>query len=403
MAKSTTCVYLANTFLFLSLVLFLLLLLWTISSLYNPIPIIHSPFTKPKSEPKLEPNGVVGSPNCAAHELCDPLEKSFYDNPGLSYSIEKPMKNWDEKRSDWLKQHPSFAIGARDRILVVTGSQPLPCENPIGDHLLLRLFKNKVDYCRIHGYDIFYNNAYLHPKMDAYWAKFPVIRAAMLAHPEVEWIWWIDSDAVFTDMEFKVPLDRNCQWSMDLVNDWAEMGPNSPNYEKWGQLQLSTFKDKTYPHSDDQSALIYLLFKHKDKWGSKTYIENEYYFQGYWVEIVKTYENITEGYKEVEILGPTLRRRHAEKLSEYYAKLREPYLEDAGYKRRGRRPFVTHFTGCQQCNGNHNPMYVGDTCWTEMQRALNFADNQVLRNYGFVHPDLMNSSFVSPLPFDYPA
>lgn len=118
------------------------------------------------------------------------------------------MKNWDEKRSDWLKQHPSFAAGARDRILVVTGSQPLPCENPIGDHLLLRLFKNKVDYCRIHGYDIFYNNAYLHPKMGASWAKFPVLRAAMLAHPEVEWIWWIASDAVFTDMEFKVPLPR---------------------------------------------------------------------------------------------------------------------------------------------------------------------------------------------------
>ena len=204
-----------------------------------------------------------------------------------------------------------------------------------------------------------------------------------------------------TSLNAGVFMIRNCQWSMDLVNDWAEMGPNSPNYKKWGQIQLSTFKDKTYPHSDDQSALIYLLFKHKDKWGNKTYIENEYYFQGYWVEIVKAYDNITEGYKEVEILGPTLRRRHAEKLSEYYAKLREPYLEDAGYKRR--RPFVTHFTGCQQCNGIHNPMYVGDTCWIEMQRALNFADNQVLRNYGFVHPDLMNSSFVSPLPFDYPA
>ena len=121
------------------------------------------------------------------------------------------------------------------------------------------------------------------------------------------------------------------------------------------------------------------------------------------VEVVKTDDNITEGYKEVEILGPTLRRRHAEKLSEYYAKLREPHLEDAGYKWRRRRPFVTHFTGCHQCNGNYNPMYVGDTCWVEMQRALNFADNQVLRNYGYVHPDLMNSSFVSPLPFDYPA
>lgn len=118
---------------------------------------------------------------------------------------------------------------------------------------------------------------------------------------------------------------------------------------------------------------------------------------------MKTYDNISEGYKEVEIWGPKLRRRHAAKLWEYYSKLmREPYLDDAGYKKR-RRPFVTHFTGCQQCNGNHNPMYVGDTCWIEMQKALNFADNQLLRNYGFVRPDLVNSSFVSPLPSDYPA
>ncbi|KAL4590642.1 hypothetical protein LXL04_003579 [Taraxacum kok-saghyz] len=36
--------------------------------------------------------------------------------------------------------------------------------NPIGDHLLLRFFKNKVDYCRIHGYAIFYNNVLLHPR-----------------------------------------------------------------------------------------------------------------------------------------------------------------------------------------------------------------------------------------------
>ena len=44
--------------------------------------------------------------------------------------------------------------------------------------------------------------------MFGFWAKYPVVKAAMLAHPEVEWIWWVDSDAVFTDMEFKLPLER---------------------------------------------------------------------------------------------------------------------------------------------------------------------------------------------------
>lgn len=66
----------------------------------------------------------------------------------------------------------------------------------------------QVDYSRIHGYDIFYNNVLLEPKMFFFWAKLPAIRAAMVAHPEAEWIWWVDSDAAFTDMDFKLPLEK---------------------------------------------------------------------------------------------------------------------------------------------------------------------------------------------------
>ncbi|XP_062155890.1 glycosyltransferase 6-like [Alnus glutinosa] len=386
----------------------------------------------------LNPNPYFGS-NLTEPNVPDPPDPNFYDDPELTYSVDKTVKNWDEKRSHWLKRHPSLAAGSRNRILVITGSQASPCKNPIGDHLLLRLFKNKLDYCRIHGYDLFYNNAYLHPKMNSYWAKLPVVRAAMIAHPEAEWIWWVDSDAVFTDMEFKLPLDRykahnlvvhgwpnmvyedkdnkswtglnagvflirNCQWAMDLIDIWASMGPKSPNYEKWGHVLQMTFKDKPFPLPDDQSSLIYLLFTNKPKWGDKTYLESEYYFQGYWIGLVKMYDNIAKRYTKIDIHTPILRRRHAEKLSEYYAALREPYLENAGYESgNGKRPFVTHFTGCQPCNGEHNPLYAGDMCWNEIQRALNFADNQVLRKYGFVHPDLLNPSLVAPLPFDYPA
>ncbi|GFY93715.1 Galactosyl transferase GMA12/MNN10 family protein [Actinidia rufa] len=361
-------------------------------------------------------DGITGDdcntpPSSASNLLLDPPNSTFYDDPTLSYSIEEPMQDWDEKRREWLNHQPSFSAGGDDRVLVLTGSQPSPCKNPIGDHLLLRLFKNKVDYCRIHGYDIFYSNSFLHPKMRSYWAKLPLIRAAMVVHPEAEWIWWVDSDAVFTDMEFKLPLRRykahnmvvhgwphliyekrswvgvnagvflirNCQWSMDFMNVWASMGPQSPNFAKWGRIQKSTFPDKMFPASDDQSALVYLLLKEREKWADKIYVEGEYYFQG-------------------------LRRRYAEKLSGSYAALREPYLKKAGYgKGSWRRPFVTHFTGCQPCNGDHNPLYTGDSCWVGMERTLNFADNQVLRRYGYMRPNLLNSSHVSLLPFDFPA
>ncbi|XAR51382.1 Xyloglucan 6-xylosyltransferase [Bertholletia excelsa] len=383
-----------------------------------------------KLEVPLQPEKKIPAINIpvaggAVDPSVDPIQRSFYDDPKLSYTIDKPMTNWDEKRRAWLQNHPSFSDKS-DRVLLITGTQPTPCRHPTGDHLLLRFFKNKVDYCRIHGYDIFYNNAFMHPKMRSYWAKIAVIRAAMLSHPEAEWIYWVDSDAVFTDMDFKLPLNkyknhnmvvdgwpslifekrswiglnagviliRNCQWSMEFLDAWASMGPQTPNYEKWGRILQATLSDKTYPESDDQSAIVYLLLKEKHKWADKIYIENEYSFQGYWAFLVDKYENITKNYDRVEKQVRRLRRRHAEKVT----------LSYAGYgKESGKRPFITHFTGCQPCSGDHNKIYAGDACYKGMVRALNFADNQVLRNFGLVHKDLLDSASLLPLPYDFPS
>nr|GMD64563.1 glycosyltransferase 6-like [Ipomoea batatas] len=358
-------------------------------------------------------------------------ERSFYDDPELSYSIDKPVVGWDEKRREWLKLHPSFSAGAGRRVLFLSGSQPTPCKNSHGDYLLLRFFKNKVDYCRIHGYDIFYSNAFLNPDMRSFWTKIPLVRAAMLAHPETEWVLWVDSDAIFTDMDFKIPLERyndhnlvvhgwrdqiekkswvavnsgifllrNCQWSMEFLDVWAALGPQSPDYKKWGQIIRSTLKDKMFPESDDQSALVYLLLKGEKKWRDRIYVENEYSLHGYWVGVVGRLDNITERYVEIERRDAALRRRHAEAVSESYAAAREPHVAEGGD---WRRPFITHFTGCQPCSGDHNPEYKGDSCRVGMERALNFADNQVLRNLGFSHSDLDTSSPLFPLPYAYPA
>lgn len=428
--KHKASLSLTDSFVFLGGAFVALLLVWALGCFVSSTPISgFGPFAGSQATSK---SACVPD----VDRLHDPAVSNFYDEPELSYSIGKPVENWDEKRREWLKQHPTFAAGARNRILMLTGSQPSPCKNPIGDHLLLRFFKNKVDYCRIHGCDVFYNNLLLHPKMGSYWAKLPVVRAAMVAHPEVEWIWWVDSDALFTDMEFKLPLERykdynlivhgwpnliyddkswtglnagiflirNCQWSMDFIDVWAKMGPQTPDYHSWGKILRSTFKDKMFPESDDQTGLIYLLYKEKSKWADKIYLENKYYFEGYWQEIIGTLDNISQRYREMEKEDGMLRRRHAEKVNERYGAWRdEHHLKEAGYvKGSGRRPFITHFTGCQPCSGDHNRMYSGASCWDGMRKALNFADNQVLRNFGFVHRTPLDSA-VSSVPFDYPA
>ncbi|KAK9749595.1 hypothetical protein RND81_02G137000 [Saponaria officinalis] len=419
---------LSDGIMFLSGVLVTLVILWSnpskISSIRsNPDPFFTSTYINTGSEPaKTNQNPTQNDLNVT----------TFYDDPEFNYTMGTPIKNWDEKRRQWLETHPSMS-GSKNRIVMVTGSSPNPCKNPIGDHLQLRLFKNKVDYSRIHGHDVFYNNVLLHQGMFGYWAKYPLVKAAMLAHPEAEWIWWVDSDAVFTDMDFTHPLDkyeaynlvvygweegvlikkstmalnagvfliRNCQWSMDLLDHWAGFGPQNENYAKWGEIQKSVFIDKPYPVSDDQAALCYMILMEKEIWGNKIYLESEYYFQGYWVEIVDKFENVTRRYTELETQVGSLRTRHAEKAGKKYRAEWQTRLDAAntnGFTMGSwRRPFMTHFTGCEPCSGDHNPTYTKEACEGGMITALNFADSQVLRNFGYTRPDLYNSSRVEPL------
>ncbi|KAJ8466250.1 hypothetical protein OPV22_028802 [Ensete ventricosum] len=306
-----------------------------------------------------------------------------------NYTLGPRISDWDEQRRRWLGENPGFpsrTFGSKPRILLVTGSPPNPCDNPIGDHYLLKGTKNKIDYCRLHGIEIVYNMAHLDRELAGYWAKLPLIRRLMLSHPEVEWIWWMDSDALFTDMAFEIPLDRyaahnlvvhgypdlifekhswiglntgsfllrNCQWSLDLLDAWAPMGPKGPIRDEAGKILTANLQGRPAFEADDQSALIYLLLSQQDRWGDKIYIENSYYLHGYWAGLVDRYEEMME-------------KHH-------------PGLGDE------RWPFVTHFVGCKPC-GSYGD-YPVERCLSSMERAFNFADNQVLRMYGFAHGKL---------------
>lgn len=175
------------------------------------------------------------------------------------YSLGPKISNWDEQRVIWNERNPlrNKTRDGKAKILLVSGSQPGPCGNPTGDFYHLKFLKNRIDYARLHGLEFFYNVATFEKEMNSFWAKLPLIRKLMLNHPEVEWIWWMDSDAIFTDMAFEMPMDRyveknlvvhgfsdllfdqhkwlglntgsfllrNCQWSLDLLDAWAPFGP----------------------------------------------------------------------------------------------------------------------------------------------------------------------------------
>ncbi|KAH7578361.1 hypothetical protein ACOSP7_000395 [Xanthoceras sorbifolium] len=310
-------------------------------------------------------------------------------DPNEHYSLGPKISDWDVQRSKWLKHHPNFPnfFGAsKPRVLLVTGSSPKACENPVGDHYLLKSIKNKIDYCRLHGLEIFYNMALLDAEMAGFWAKLPLIRKLLLSHPEVELLWWMDSDALFTDMAFEVPWERykdynlvmhgwdemvynrkswiglntgsfllrNCQWSLDILDAWALMGPEGKIRDEAGKILTRELKDRPAFEADDQSAMVYLLATQRDMWGDKVYLESEYYLHGYWGILVDRFE---------------------EMITKYH-----PGLGDY------RWPLVTHFVGCKPCAKLGD--YPVERCLRQMDRAFNFGDNQILKMYGFSHLSL---------------
>ena len=151
----------------------------------------------------------------------------------------------------------------------------------------------------------------------------------------------------------------------------------------------------------DQSALVFLLLNGWERLGKKTFVETDY-FQGYWKEVVDRLDGVAARYEAIERRSrtPGLRRRHAEREHLRYAAARNAAVSGvvpgpAGGGEKGwRRPLITHFVGCQPCSGGRNPMYSRESCDDGMRRALAFADDQVLRAYGFRHAAPLNDSCV---------
>lgn len=314
-----------------------------------------------------------------------PPARQLTDPP---YSLGRTILGYDARRSAWLAAHPEFPArvppAGRPRVLLVTGSAPSRCPDQDGDHLLLRAFKNKADYCRVHGLDVFYNTAFLDPEMSGFWAKLPLLRSMMLAHPEAEFLWWVDSDAVFTDILFELPWDRyaghnlvlhgweakvyeekhwvgintgsflirNCQWSLDLLDALAPMGPRGPVRDMYGELFAKELTGRPPFEADDQSALVYLLVTQRERWGDKVFFENSYDLNGFW-------EGIVDRYEEMRSKG----------------------------RGEGKWPLVTHFVGCKPCR-RYVDSYPAEKCRLGMERAFNFADDQILKLYGFAHESL---------------
>ncbi|KAG6553052.1 hypothetical protein Mapa_005389 [Marchantia paleacea] len=320
-----------------------------------------------------------------------PLHKQQEDLvDGVPYHIYPNVSDWDQQRRAFMKRSkdPRDQKGSKPRVLLVSGSGPRECHEVRGTHFLLKALKNKIDYARMHDMDFFYNMANLDKQLTGWWGKIPVVRTMMLTHPEAEWIWWVDSDAVFTDMVFEPPFQsyqeynlimwgseemvfekksfvglnagdmiiRNCQWSLDFFDAIIPFGPDGNVRNNAGRMLTKVLTDRPEMQADDQSAIIHLLNTQKEKYAPKVNFENAYTLSGSWNSI--TY--------------------HFEKLMDEH----HPGFGD------WRWPLVTHFAGCQPCSSPDMANYNRDECFEQMDRSLHFADNQVVHAYDLEHRSL---------------
>eukprot|EP00850_Spirogloea_muscicola_P012551 SM000081S22685 [mRNA] locus=s81:535115:537067:- [translate_table: standard] len=282
---------------------------------------------------------------------------------------------------------------------MVSASQAKPCELPGGEALLSRALKNKIDYCREHGIDLWYSLELHDPGLNFYWAKYPLLANLMRTETQYDWFIWMDSDAIFTNMTFEIPfhkydgknfvvtlstyeddvfvngnwlainagifLIRRCQWAFDFMDTLMRIGrlPAGVEYGKIFEVELPS-RPKDWD-ADDQSAITYLIKTQKDKWMPKIVLEREIAYHGYW-------KIMTDGFLAMD------------------AAMRAGANITAA-------PLVAHYVGCKLCDGSS----PGDTqaCFDAFPKAYTFAHNQILRRFGLWHKS-PNSYELEPIHFE---
>ena len=114
------------------------------------------------------------------------------------------------------------------RVLIVTAEQPTECSTTAAQWLGARAMRNRLQYAQEHAYKLYWSTDIVDPDFkgiqeNAMWNK-PALIAKLLNSSltaGVEWLLWIDSDAIFTDMSFELPLDEYIANDYHLVL-WGE-------------------------------------------------------------------------------------------------------------------------------------------------------------------------------------
>ncbi|GBG77034.1 hypothetical protein CBR_g23360 [Chara braunii] len=306
------------------------------------------------------------------------------------------------------------------QVLLVSASQPR-CSTPRGDNHIVKSLKNKADYARKHGFatwfsmEGFVDPPYHPPYHHRLRNKVMLLRHLLRTHSKhYDWLFWIDSDAIITDMSFRVPWDDYVLHGYSVVLWGSPSGLDSaPSYQPslstgvlllrndqysrefleaivqlWGEGEGEKYRDDGggnrtagdsieeevtvtdrrmvagMPSSyllSDQSSAIYLLATQRERWLPRVFLEARYHINRYWREVSHDLERY---YQKGAWVGDGL----------------DP-------------PFIVHFCGCALCWRRDSAQL--DECQAQHERTFHFADDQIIKELGYRHRNLSTPEIVS--------
>jgi len=202
--------------------------------------------------------------------------------------------------------------GSGPSVMLVTANQPLPCTTRRGDWIMELALRNKLMYATLHDYKTWWSTELVSAwDLEAAWNKIPLLYVLM--HPDspvtrgVEWLLWMDDDAIFTDMNFTFPfaeydaagvnlviwgdpqrvfrandiqglntgvfLLRKCEWSRQLMAEVAALATPSIRRQIGNKGRIA-----------EQGALTWVLHSQAAKWKDRVLLERNFTMNGNWMD-----------------------------------------------------------------------------------------------------------------------
>jgi len=270
--------------------------------------------------------------------------------------------------------------------MLVTANQPLPCTTRRGDWIMELALRNKLMYATLHDYKTWWSTELVSAwDLEAAWNKIPLLYVLM--HPDspvtrgVEWLLWMDDDAIFTDMNFTFPfaeydaagvnlviwgdpqrvfrandiqglntgvfLLRKCEWSRQLMAEVAALATPSIRRQIGNKGRIA-----------EQGALTWVLHSQAAKWKDRVLLERNFTMNGNWMDYAGKWV------------------KNGNRLSQAV------WGND-------QIPFVVQYAGCQMCRGHseNGSWHDGGVkkCHSAFLEAYTFGDDQVLNAIGLRH------------------